>query len=211
MSFAFLASTLCIEESVHAAKENSVLQRRPPALLRVTGLMPRDQQLAGPVRSEDLDPHKDRSNDYGMRAIDSNGINGMQMRQRLAVWPAEGDIPPESLHRTARFDAPHNISARQMLVLEAHVRLSKDTYFVKAAQNRLWQGETSMAERTLLSHDVDLHAERRTGIGQPTAFRIISFAQPAQQMYFRGSSIEMARLSPLRSWPASAHDGHRVM
>ena len=38
----------------------------------------------------------------------------------------------------------------------------------------------------------------------------MSLVQPAQQMYLRGSSIEIERLSPLRSCPSSAHDGHRV-
>ena len=34
--------------------------------------------------------------------------------------------------------------------------------------------------------------------------------QPAQQMYLRGSSIEIERLSPLRSCPSSAQEGQRV-
>jgi hypothetical protein len=38
----------------------------------------------------------------------------------------------------------------------------------------------------------------------------MSDVQPAQQMYLRGSSIEMDRLSPLRSCPSSAQDGQRV-
>ena len=34
--------------------------------------------------------------------------------------------------------------------------------------------------------------------------------QPAQQQYFRGSSTEIARLSPLLSCPCEAHDGQRA-
>ena len=49
-----------------------------------------------------------------------------------------------------------------------------------------------------------------TGRGQPTAARIMSLVHPAQQMHLRGSSIEIERLSPLRSCPSSAQDGHRV-
>ena len=48
------------------------------------------------------------------------------------------------------------------------------------------------------------------GRGQPNAARIMSLVQPAQQMYLRGSSIEIERLSPLRSCPSSAQDGQRV-
>ena len=50
-----------------------------------------------------------------------------------------------------------------------------------------------------------------SGIGHPRAARIISLLQPAQQMYFCGSSTEIARLSPLLSRPAAAHEGHRVI
>src|SRR5882672_12009791 len=55
-----------------------------------------------------------------------------------------------------------------------------------------------------------LLVQDRAAMGQPTARRIISFVQPAQQMYFLGSWMEIAKLSPPRSWPASAHEGHRV-
>src|SRR5438552_12634 len=47
-------------------------------------------------------------------------------------------------------------------------------------------------------------------MGRPTAARIISFVQPAQQQYLRGSSTEIARLSPLLSCPWEAHEGQRV-
>jgi len=48
----------------------------------------------------------------------------------------------------------------------------------------------------------------KTGIGTPSAARICCFVQPAQQMYFQGSSTEIVRLSLLRSRPAAAHEGH---
>jgi len=44
---------------------------------------------------------------------------------------------------------------------------------------------------------------------QSTPALIMSLVQPAQQMYLRGSSIEIERLPPLRSCPSSAQDGHR--
>src|SRR4030095_2172366 len=44
--------------------------------------------------------------------------------------------------------------------------------------------------------------------GTPSAARIISLVHPAQQMYFCGSSTEIARLSLLLSCPAAAQDGH---
>src|SRR5260370_19805097 len=98
-----------------------------------------------------------------------------------------------------------------MLVFEAHLGLCKNAYVIQAPQHSPRQREPSTRERILLvRHVPPPHADCRTGIGQPTARRIISFVQPAQQMYFRGSSMEIARLSPLRSWPASTQDGHCV-
>src|SRR5713226_7632051 len=98
-----------------------------------------------------------------------------------------------------------------MLVFEAHLGLRKNAYLIQASQHSPRQGEPPTRQRILLvRHVPPPHADCRTEIGQPTARRIISFVQRAQQMYFRGSSMEIARLSPLRSWPASAQDGHRV-
>src|SRR5260370_4271220 len=47
-------------------------------------------------------------------------------------------------------------------------------------------------------------------IGQPRASRIISFVQPAQHLYLRGSAIPIARLSPPLSRAWWAQDGQRV-
>src|SRR5579864_1107546 len=98
-----------------------------------------------------------------------------------------------------------------MLVFEAHLGLRKNSDLIQTSQHSSRQSESSTRQRILLvRHMPPLHADRRTVMGQPTARRIISFRQPAQQRYFRGSSMEIAKLSPLRSWPASAQDGHCV-
>src|SRR5579871_6890184 len=49
------------------------------------------------------------------------------------------------------------------------------------------------------------------GTGTPSAVRIMSRVQPAQQIYFYGSSTEIARLSLLVSRPATAQEGHRAI
>src|SRR6266852_6602566 len=98
-----------------------------------------------------------------------------------------------------------------MLVFETHLGLCKYADLIQTSQRSPRQSEPSTRQRILLvRHVPPPHADCRTRIGQPTARRIISFVQPAQQMYFRGSSMEIARLSPLRSCPASAQEGHRV-
>src|SRR5258708_19223652 len=96
-----------------------------------------------------------------------------------------------------------------MVVLEAHLGLRKYAYFIQASQHSLRQGEPPTRQRILLVRHVQPpYADCRTGIGQPTARRIISLRQPAQHRYFRGSSMEIAKLSPLRSSPPPAQAAH---
>src|SRR5580693_6174225 len=88
-------------------------------------------------------------------------------------------------------------------------------------------GSTSIAFLSSLSSGPRDHRDRATrhpgatyptactlssfsGIGHPRAARIISLVQPAQQMYFWGTLVEIAKLSPHLSRPAAAHEGQRV-
>jgi len=102
------------------------------------------------------------------------------------------------LHRSARLDASHYRSSCQMLLLKTYLRLRENPDLGQTSQNSPRQREPRMCKLSCFASIRVPHAERR-GIGQPTARRIISFAHPAQHRYFRGSSIEIARLSPLRS------------
>jgi len=122
----------------------------------------------------------------------------------------ERSVPDAESSRPLIYPSDH-IAFGQMLAFEAHLGLRKYAYFIQASKHSLWQGEPPTRKESCLSgmcHLLKRTVER--GSDSPTARRIISLAQPAQQMYFRGSSIEIARLSPLRSWPASAQDGHCV-
>src|SRR5260370_18119117 len=77
-------------------------------------------------------------------------------------------------------------------------------------QVRFGKGKPRRATRSRLVSIGPPYADRRIGIGKPNATRIISFVHPAQHLYFQGSSIEIAKLSPLLSSPPSAPDAHRV-
>src|SRR6266481_6066331 len=135
-----------------------------------------------------------------MNSVDSDGIDWMEIRQWLAIWPTERNVPSEGLHGTAGFDPSHHIAFGQMLVFEAHLGLRIYAYFIQASQHSLRQGEPPTRQRILFVRHVPRpYADCRRGIGQPTARRIISLRQPAQHRYFRGSSMEIAKLSPLRS------------
>lgn len=129
---------LLIEESVHAAKQNSVLHRRSSAVLYFSRFVSRDQQLAGSACSEQLDSHKNRSDHHSMKAVDSYSVNRMKIRQWLTGGTAEGNVSANLLHRPARFDSAYHISLRQMLVLKTHVRLHKNSHILQLPQGRLW-------------------------------------------------------------------------
>src|SRR5260370_42285633 len=102
----------------------------------------------------------------------------MEVGQCLSVWPTESNVPADLLHGSAGFDSSHDIPSRQMLVLEAYGRLSKDSYLIQAAQHRPGQSDPSMCQEVSWVLHLDAsHAVRSTGIGQPTARRIISFVQ----------------------------------
>lgn len=89
--------------------------------------MPRDKQLTGSTRSEQLDSHKNRGDNHSMKSIHSDGIDWMEIHQWLTIWSAERNVAANLLHRTARLDASQNILSGQMLVLETYVRLRENS------------------------------------------------------------------------------------
>jgi hypothetical protein len=123
-----------IQESVHATKENSVFQWRSPAVFHLSWFVPCDEQLPGSTGTEQFDSHKHWSDHHRMNPIDSDSVDGMEIRQGLASRATEGNVPPDLLYRAARFNSSDYISSRQMLVLKTYVRLRKNSYIVQAAQ-----------------------------------------------------------------------------
>jgi len=99
-----------LKESIHATKQDGVLQRRSSAGFPLSWFMARDQQLAGSAASEQLNSYQNRSDHHGMNAIDSDRVDRMEIRQRLTIPPAEGDVSAYLSHPTARFDASHDVS-----------------------------------------------------------------------------------------------------
>jgi hypothetical protein len=52
-----------------------------------------------------------------MNAVGSHRVDRMEIRRRLRVRPAEGNVSAGLAHRAARFDTSHEVSPRQALVL----------------------------------------------------------------------------------------------
>src|ERR1700752_787115 len=88
-----------LKESIHTTKQNGVLQRRSSAGFPLSWFMPRDHQLAGSAAAEQLNSHNDRSNHQSMNAVDSHRVDRMEIRQRLTLRPAEGNVSAHLSHR----------------------------------------------------------------------------------------------------------------
>src|SRR5262245_5169953 len=107
----------------------------------------------------------------------------------------------------AGLPASKDMPAGGPLILETDLRTAMDGRFRESFHRGRREGQPQ--RRMVVS--LLCHAYLFCGIGRPSASRIISLEHPAQQMYFLGSSMEMARLSPLVSLFAWAHDGHRAI
>lgn len=138
-----------MKESIYAAKQNRVLQRRAPTVLRLSWFVPRDQQLAGPAGSKQLNSYKNRSNNHGMNAVDSDSVDRMEVRQRPSDQPAECDVSADLSHRAARFDTSHDIASRQVLVLKTDMGLRENPYLVQLAEHVPRQDQSTMCEEVL--------------------------------------------------------------
>jgi len=72
--------SLSIEESIHSPKQDFAFQRRPPSVLHLACFVARDQELAGPARSEKIDSHKNWSDHHRMHTIYPDRVYGMDVR-----------------------------------------------------------------------------------------------------------------------------------
>jgi hypothetical protein len=61
-----------------------------------------------------------------MNSIHPDGINGMEVSQRFAIFAGEGHVVTHLADSAARFHSPDHVAPRQMLVLQTHFRTSKD-------------------------------------------------------------------------------------
>src|SRR6266853_6686199 len=90
-----------------------------------------------------------------MNSVHPDGVDWMEVGQWLTVWPTEGNVSADVLHGSAGFDSSHDIPSSQVLVFEAHARLSKDSYLIQAAQNPPSQSDPSMCQEILLVLHLD--------------------------------------------------------
>ena len=67
----------------------------------------------------------------------------------------------EAVFDLAAIDSSHDIPSRQVLVFETHARLSKDSYFIQAAQHPPGESDPSMCQEVSCVLHLDTsHADR---------------------------------------------------
>jgi hypothetical protein len=103
-----------------------------------------------------------------MNSVHPDGIDWMEVRQWLTIRPTEGNVSADLLHGTAGFDSSHDIPSRQVLVFEAHARLSKDSYLIQAAQHPPRQSDPSMCQEVLLVLHLDTLSRRSSNWDRTT-------------------------------------------
>jgi hypothetical protein len=86
----------------------------------------RDEQFASAARPEHLDSHEYWRYHYGVKTVHSNGINRVQISERLPLLACEGYVASNLLDRATGFHTADYVPPRQMLMFEAHVGLGEN-------------------------------------------------------------------------------------
>src|SRR5262245_56015933 len=142
-----------------------------------------------------------------MVAVSCQRVRADQPRQALPVIGAKAHIPPQFNGGAAGLPSSKHVPAGGPLILETDLRPAMNARF----REPFHRGRRESQPRRGMTISLLAHAYLFGEIGRPSALRIISLEHPAQQMYFLGSSIEMARLSPLVSRFTRAHEGQRAI
>jgi hypothetical protein len=112
---------------MHSPEQHLALQRRATAVFSFANAKARDEKLVRAPRPQHFHPHQDGSNHHSMNSIHTDGINGMEVSQRLAIFAGEGHVVTHLADSAARFHSPDHVPLRQILVLQSHFRPSKNS------------------------------------------------------------------------------------
>jgi hypothetical protein len=112
---------------MYSPEQGLALQRGATAVFSFADAVTRDEELVRAPRPQHFQPHQDRSYHDGMNAIHTDGINGMEVRQRFALFAREGHVVTHLAGRTARFHSPDHVAPREILVLQSHFGPSKNS------------------------------------------------------------------------------------
>jgi hypothetical protein len=112
---------------MHSSEQDLTLQRRATAVFSFANAVARDEKLVRAPRPQHFHPQQEGADHHGMNSIHPDGINGMEVSQRLAIFAAEGHIVAHLSDCPARFHPPDHVAPREMLVLQTYFRPSKNS------------------------------------------------------------------------------------
>jgi hypothetical protein len=112
--------------SLLSVEDRHALQWRSFSVRFGCGCDARNQEVVGLAATKHFDSHERGSNHKRMDTVDPDPIERVEPREALALVTAECHVPSQGLDRPARFNAPDHIALCELLVLEAHGRLSED-------------------------------------------------------------------------------------
>jgi hypothetical protein len=111
---------------MHSPEQNLTLQRRATAVFSFANAIARDEEFVCAPRPQHFHPHQDGSDHHGMNAIYTDGVDGMQVRQRIAIFAGEGHVVAHLANGAARFHSPDHVAPREVLVLQTDFRTSEN-------------------------------------------------------------------------------------
>jgi hypothetical protein len=112
---------------MHSSEQDLTLQGRATAVFSFANAVARDEEFVRAPRPQHFHPQQEGGDHHGMNSIHPDGINGMKVSQRLAIFAGESHVVAHLADSTARFHSPDYVSPCQMLVLQAHFWPSKNS------------------------------------------------------------------------------------
>jgi hypothetical protein len=112
---------------MHSSEQDLTLQGRATAVFSFADAVARDEELVRAPSAQHFHPHYNGSDHHGMNSIHTDGINGMKVSQRLAIFPAECHVVARLAGSSTRLHSPDHVAPREMLVLQTHFHTSKNS------------------------------------------------------------------------------------
>jgi len=114
---------------MHSSEQDLTLQGRATAVFSFANAVARDEEFVRAPRPQHFHPQQEGGDHHGMNSIHPDGINGMEISQRFAIFAGEGHVVAHLTNSPTRFHPSDHVAPREMLVLQTYFRPSKNSNF----------------------------------------------------------------------------------
>jgi len=114
---------------MHSSEQNLTLQGRATAVFSLANAVARDEEFVRAPRPQHFHPQQEGGDHHGMNSIHPDGINGMEISQRFAIFAGECHVVAHLTNSPTRFHPSDHVAPREMLVLQTYFRPSKNSNF----------------------------------------------------------------------------------